>query len=501
MFTGFGTADTNTAGYGAGSHDHSSGHGLSSGTATSGLNSSTSTTGPNSGSVPAGYESTSGYGNNTGYDQSTSRGLGADSTQQGNHYTTTTTAGKLASVTGLGAASQVDNGSKGYSQDSTRGITGDDTTGLSGSSDYDSGSTHGLSGGKRSHLHGQGLGSDRSFGKSSDRYLFDRHSAPGSGGRGAYNADDFTDANIHHQGSGHSITGELGSDVNSGKASGAAGNPGAGISSATTSSTAGRSRKPGFDRQSSGLGSSNYGLNSGKSREGLGQKVERKAEEYAPAAGLAGAGAGAGAHGASHSGREPLSGVQGSGVGGEPYDQGNAYDGAAASQTTRSEPLSSQYGQQDSRVSQATSGIGAMNLNDKQRGANDGAYDVTNAGGYTSGNQTSSTTTTGVPFPGGAAATAGNTTGSSTGGANYGATAPRDASSSAFAGTGTSTGSGSLKDRVAGAPDPTSAKEECEAGHHNAHPVGEAAHEDGSHKPTFLNYQNDTFGVPVAKPN
>ncbi|KAL1296540.1 hypothetical protein AAFC00_000046 [Neodothiora populina] len=458
-----------------------------------------SSTGTNS--VPAGYESTSGYGNNTGSQPSTSRGIGADATQQGNHYTTTTTAGKLPGSTGIDATREVGN------------LSG--TTHSDRNSTYSQGSTS--SGGNRSHLHGQAFGSDRNFGQSGDRYLFDGNTAPGSGGRRSHNVDDFTDDNIHNEGSGHKIISELGSDAGSGKAGPGAGNTGvSGVASGLgQGKESERSRKPGFGRQASGLGSGSYGLNSGKPRESLGHQAERKVEEYAAPAGLAGAGA----YGASHSGKEPLSGVRGSGVAGEPYDQGNVHDGAAASQLNRGtglddETYSSSTGRpheslgqkterkveeyaapagvagagayganqsraNDSQVSQATSGMGGLSLNERQRG-HDGAYDVTNAGPYGS----ESNTTGGIPFPGS------STTGHST-------------TTSGFRGHGSSgsgLGAGGLEERIAGAPVPGhEGDEECVDGHHNTHPSGERAHEDRTHKPTFLDYQHDKFGVPVAR--
>jgi len=173
---------------------------------------------------------------------------------------------------------------------------------------------------------------------------------------------------------------------------------------------------------------------------------------------LGGAAGGAAGYAATQSGREPLSGARGSGVAGEPYDQGNTYDGAAPQNLGITGAYGAGHGQ-DRGLSEATSGVNGLNVNDRQTGT---------------------TGLTGPAYDG----TSSNP--------DYGATAPRHGSGSRF-------GAGGLSERIAGAPNPDSTVDECEEGHHNAHPTGAAAHVDGTHKPTFLNYRNDEFGVPVAR--
>ena len=482
----------------------------------------------------AGYESTSGYGNNTGYQESTSRGIGADAPQQGNHYTTTAVAGKLGNALGLDATHRVDDSS---ARTTTTGRTGNNTT-SSTARESDHSHKHGLGGVGNvgdSGFHASGLGSDRSAVKDNDRYLFNASNAPGGGGRHSRLTDDFTDDNIHHEGSGRGITGALGSDASSGVAgvSGVGSGSGSGLGSNTTShtSTSGlasgsnteRSRKPGFQRTGTGSGLSygtgSHGLNSGRPKESIGTRLEEKVEQYAPGAGLAGAGAAAG-YGTSRSGQQ-----------GSQYDDtsrsGRGYESQDPARVAgeNGEP----YGA-DAGVSQATSGVSGLNLNQKRSGG-DATYSG-NQGAYNTSSRVSATE--GVPFPGsnndrsyddksrsgnsGAGlATAGlagaglgahssnkdnyaSPTGpglTSTGergngdGRDFGVTSPHNANDSTF-------GIGGLEGRIAGAPS-EAGPDGCVDMHHNAHATGPQAHIDGSHKPTFLNYQHDQFGIPGAK--
>lgn len=402
-----------------------------------------------------------GAGTDSRTHQSDQRGLGAEAHQQGNHYTSTTTAGSLGPNLGLGATKIVDGAA-------AKPTTGHNTTGSS-SGNYDTSSrNHGLTGGNKGLGGHLGLGSDHAVGKYSDRYLYDPHSAPGLGGHATDRVDKFTHENINHLGSGSIITG-LRSDLSAGKAE-----SGAGVSSTSTGTgdvskadSIERQRKPMYNRNTpSRLQSNNYGLNSGRPRESVGDKIERKAVEHTPAAGIAGTTGSAGAAGydASHSGREPISGQRGSGIAGEPYDGGN-------------QQSVSGYGGQ---VPGSTATTGLTSANTNHAGESDGPY--------------------------GAGSQFGNTSTSTTG--TYGTgvgSGHEDGLKERFAGVATGKEDdcveGKLKIRSASTPCGTVmlTRPFSFSGHHNLHPAGEAAHQDGTHKPTFLNYQHDTFGVPVAK--
>lgn len=461
-------------------------------------------------------------------------------------------AGKLPSALGMNAVHQVGGDRNSNVHHGNHGRESNLGQGYEQGNTHGHGNTHGNTGGAihqdTSSGYGRSLlGSDRGAGTTGDRYLFNEHTAPGRGGRHAGIVDDFTDANIHHEGAG-GISQGVGSDAHAGRAIGGAANTS--LDSPNTGSHSGleskrgneRARKPGYGRTGSNIGTSNYGLNSGSSgapRQSIGQKLENKAEQYAPAAGVAGAGAGAGGYGATHhhnSGTEPLSGYRGSGVAGEPYDQGNNYDGTGLTGREKLERKAEEFapaagaagaagyganhshsgtgsGYGNDGVSQATSGVSGMSLREGQQGTGrDGAY----------GNSSNTVITPdGLPYPGRNQNTQGTglnnssdhfsksqdagLTGAGLAGAgaaasghhhhhhdtsstpNYGATAPRDNSTRGYG--------GGLEERFAGAPP----ADDCEGSHHNTHPSGADAHVDGTHKPTFLDYRNDNFGIPVAR--